>query len=249
MATFAQIKTRVERRVIDLPAAVLAEVGDLVNEALTELQTTHSFKVMEAETDTLITDTTTHNLALVPDAFKEFRGKPYLIPSVGRTIPLVYATSRRAVLRSFNDTDTGPPAALLDAEPDDDGVRFLEIWPLSDVNSDYTGADAGEYRIRAPYYRFLPELSADGASNWFTVNAAQWLITRATAEAFALDWNEERYAVWLQKANVELRKVVLRDKIERVSLNETLTTHWQGANDSELAESEFNPPFNVNDWF
>src|ERR1700730_7807184 len=47
--TYTELQTRVQTRIIDLPAAVQAEVPQLVNEAMYELQSRHNFKCMEAE--------------------------------------------------------------------------------------------------------------------------------------------------------------------------------------------------------
>ena len=215
MATFTELQDRVSRRVIDLPAAVLAEVPDLVNEALREIQERHNFKVMEAVSAQYITVDAVRNLAVVPTDFKEWRGKPYLSYFAGGTKELMIGPNAQQVLRRLEPEDTGYPMILKDGEPvDEDGTRYFEVWPLSDVNSDW--AD-GEYRVTVPYWRYLDPLVATGDTNWFTNKAPLYLIYKAVSEAFAIDWDEERMAVWNQKAELQYNKIVLVDKKFRLS--------------------------------
>lgn len=226
MATFAEIKTRVERRVIDLPTSVQNEVGTLVNEALRTIQTRHNFKVMEAESGPTVTTEDSHTLLAVPSDFKEYRKKPYVLRDDGDSYPIQVLHSRGTVIRLFGDEanrDEGEPLVLLDAEPSDEaGTRNWEVWPYPDGNSDYSD---GEYRVVVPYWKYLAALSADSDTNWFTVNAEEWLVNRATSEAFFLDWDEQRGTVWAERANAEFQKVVMRDKHFRMSGVDTLTLH------------------------
>ncbi len=220
MATFLQIQTRVKRRVIDLPAAVVTEVPDLINEAMVTLQTEHNFKVMEATTAQLTTTIATRALsvAAVPSDFKEIRGKPYLVDNTGRHIDLIFSSHKADVEREFSVSDAddiGEPKVILDPEfTDDDGTRSWQVYPFPDGLSDFTG---GEYRVIIPYWKYVAALSADGDTNWFTVNALDYLIREATSEAFALDWDEERMAVWAQRSSVKKREVINRDKLTRVA--------------------------------
>ena len=226
MADFLTIQTRVTRRVIDLPPAVTAEVPTLVNEAMRELQDEHNFKVMEAATAQLLTAQSTHTLAAVPSDYKEARGKPYEVLFDGSTRDLVHAANIQAVLDRFtlNDlNDIGAPGVILDGEPTDVlNARSFEFYPFSDGNSDWGD---GEYRVVIPYWRFVPALSGDGDTNWFTNNAEKWLTFRATAEAFALDWDEERSIFWDARAAAEKNRVVNRDKLYRLGGVGTLAPH------------------------
>lgn len=231
MATFLQLQTRVRRRVIDAPAAVVAEVPDLINEALRTIQDLHSFRVMETLAPVVVSVTGTRVLAPVPSDFKEFRSFPYRIDFGGRQHEFISAPDRNTVQGSYGTADTGAPEVITVSEPDDLGVRNWEIWPLSDLASDWGD---GEYRIYVPYWRYLPPLVADGDTNWFTVNAGRWLIEQAVADAFAVDWDEERMAVWSQRAAGEFKKVVKRDKYAAIAGVDLLVPMWQGANQSRL---------------
>ena len=222
MADFSALQTRVNRRVIDLPAAVTAEVNLLINAAIRTLERKHEFKVNEAETVALLTVAAQRTLATaVPTDYLRARGKPRLIEDGGGDKRMVWLSSRQAARDQYTDSDTpetGEPEALLDPEPTEAGVRTFEVYPFSDSNSDYTG---GEYRIRVPYWRTLTALSADGDSNWFTTNAEEYIVAQASSEAFLLDWDEERAAVWATRGNVHFQEVISTDKLFRLGAVDT----------------------------
>ena len=217
MADFTTLQDRVNRRVIDLPAAVTAEVNTLINAAIRTLERRHEFKVNEAETVDLLTVADQRTLATaVASNYLRARGKPRLIEDGGGDKRMAWLSSRQAARDRFTDSDTtetGEPQYLLDPEPDEAGVRTFEVYPFSDSNSDYSD---NEYRIVVPYWRTLAVLSADGDSNWFTTNAEEYIVAQATSEAFLLDWDEERAAVWATRANVHLQEVIGTDKLFRL---------------------------------
>jgi hypothetical protein len=225
MADFGQIKTRVQRRIIDLPAAVLAEIPDLVLDAVREIQRKHNFKVMET-IQAQNTATLTRVLTTVPSNFKERRGLPYWTPSTGKVRKMGVAVNRQSMLASFEPASDGPPQFLLQSEPTDTGASNWETWPLPDGNSDYSD---GQYRISIPYWRYLPALAADTDTNWFTVNAEMYIILRATAAGFGLDWDKENETLWLALANDKYKEVVQLDKLARLAGIDTLVPHTDGA--------------------
>jgi len=225
MATFTDIQNRVTTAVIDLPAAVNSAVPNLINAAMRKLQSRHNFKVMETLTASLLTTIAVRTLAAVPTNFKEIRGTSYMLRDDGSTRDLIYAANREAILDAFpsNDpNDKGEPQAILDAEPNDANVRNFEVWPFPDGLSDFTG---GEYRIVIPYWRFVAALAAGTDTNWFTVNAEDYLVYKATADAFALDWDEEHEAIWLAKSNNEFNDTKMQDKRFRLAGVRTLVPH------------------------
>lgn len=231
--TFATIRTRVLTRVIDTPTAVQTEVPTLVNEAMRTLQSRHNFKVME-KIGSYITAEGVRVLAALPSDFKEFRGEPWNESFLGTIWPMTVAANLEGTIigrGGFDPLDTGRPRVLVDSEaPADDATRNWEIYPLSDGNSDYVG---GEYRIKVPYWRYLPALVADAATNWFTTNAEEYLVFKATAEAFALDWDFQSMAVWETKADVKFKEVVRADKLYRMSAVRDFVP-FQSGNDPRL---------------
>lgn len=220
MATFLEIQNRVRTRIIDLPTAVLQEVPSLVNEAMRELQDDHDFKVMEFSLRDQATGIGSHTFTAVPSDFKKLRGRPYVMREDGTSWELKVPVDRPDALSRLDYLEEGPPQLLLDPASSSGvaGSRNFEIWPLPDGNSDY---DDGEYRVSIPYWRYLPDLSSDGETNWFTNNAARYLVFKATAEGFFLDWDEDRGSVWEQKAALEKQRAIKVDKLQRLGAFET----------------------------
>ena len=149
------------------------------------------------------------------------RGKPRLIEDGGGDKRMRWLSSRQAARDRFTDSDTtetGEPQYLLDPEPDEAGVRTFEVYPFSDSNSDYSD---NEYRIVVPYWRTLVTLSANGDSNWFTTNAEEYIVAQASSQAFLLDWDEERAAVWSTLAKGHFDEIVSSDKKFRLGAVDT----------------------------
>jgi hypothetical protein len=214
--TFTTLQTRVNTRVIDLPTAVSNEVPTLINDAIHFLCAQHNFKVMEGEVDfNTSSSTTSHTLGQIPSDFKEPRGEPYYLSSVGWTKEMLWQPNRQMVYRRWAPLDPnqiGPPRDLLLGEasstdnpdpgnPDQDMSQLnIEVYPFSDGNSDWATSPVGQYRIKVPYWRYLPDLSAGGDHNWFTDWCDRFIVDYATADAFALDWDEQRSSYWMAKA-------------------------------------------------
>lgn len=222
MADFSTLQTRVNRRVVDLPAAVTAEVPTLLNAAIRSIERRHSFRVNEAETAVMLTVASQRTLGTaVPTDYLRARDKPRLIRFNGSTRRLEWLSSRQAARDRYSGADTteiGEPEHLLDPESTEAGVRTFEVYPFSDSNSDWSD---DEYRIAVPYWRTLATLSDDGDSNWFTTNAEEYVVAQAASEAFLLDWDEERAAVWATRANVHFQEAVTLDKISRLGAVDT----------------------------
>lgn len=236
---FLELQTIVRTNVIDLPAAVTANVPIYINRAMVSLQNAHQFKVMEALSGPNVTVVGTRTLMAAPAAFKEARGDPYYVTNIGGVIPMRWAPGRAEAQSTFNigTQDIGPPKLLVDAEHSNESeARNFEVFPLPDGFSDYAG---GEYRVFVPYWRYLTPLSANGDTNWFTQNAEEYLEIMATAYAFYADWDENRGALWEARAKGrdgtpgmggKMREAILRDKRARIGGTETLVPHWEGAN-------------------
>jgi hypothetical protein len=189
----------------------------------------HDFKVCEAQSSVYSTASVTRVLAATPTDFHKFRGLPQLLNADGSFWELGLSADRAAVEREFGSTaggeaDTavlsGRPRVILQSEPSDElGTTSLEVYPLPDALSLYAN---GNYRIRIPYWKFLTALSASSDTNWFTLNAEEWIAWEAAAEGFFLNWDEERATLWKQKAKGALVDVVNRDKRLRISGLQTM---------------------------
>jgi len=166
---------------------------------------------MEAET-AYTTTSAIHTIGQIPSDWKEQRDNAYYLSNIGWTKEILWQPDRLYVNRRWSPNDPnqlGPPRDLLLGEPasadhpdpsnpDVDRSNLnIEVYPFPDGQSDWGD---GQYRIKVPYWRYLPDLSAGGDHNWFTDNAARFIIDHATADAFGLDWDEQREASWRVKA-------------------------------------------------
>lgn len=223
--TYAQLKQAILDALIDTPTIVQNAVPRLVNQAIAELEQRFNFKVMQAnQAFTTTINSRTLTPAGLPDDFKEYRINAYFTEQLGGSREVEVISDRSVAMRRWATDDIGQPAHLVE----DAGV--LEIWPLPDGISDYTD---GEYRITLPYWKYLPDLSADSDTNWFTTNAEQFIINWATAEGFALDWDEKRSDYWTQRADKEALRVILTGKKSYYSEGDTLVP-YQGALDAQV---------------
>lgn len=224
MATYSEIQTRVTRRVIDLPAAVTAEVPALVNEAIRKLERMHNFRVMRATVDFTTTEGT-RSVGTLPLNWKEWRDEPYYTEDLGRIRELGVAESANEVKLAFgvDEIDDGEPEVILISDPSDEaGAMTVHVYPLPDGNSDYSD---GEYRLTLPYWKFLADLSGSGDTNWFTVNADDYIYRQATADAFALNWDREKSDWWQERADAKANEVILTAKKQATAGTDVLVMH------------------------
>lgn len=204
----------------------------MVEDAHRELQDLHNFKCSEA----VATKTTTLNTAsigTIPSDFKDYRGRPWHTDDLGVNRHLLSVThSEEEVRRQYNsDTnrDTGEPKLLLHKAPTTPGDAISShIWEVYPIPDGLAQTSNGEYTIKIPYWAYL---AFPSTSDWFTLNADEYLVAKATAEAFLLNWDEARYAAWLAKAGTIqaglgptgiLARVISRDKHFRLSNVDTL---------------------------
>lgn len=231
MATFAELKTRVSRRIIDLPPAVTAEVGDLVNDAIRSMQRRYNWRAMEA-TQNWTTSEGVTALGTI-DRFKEYRDKgPFLLraQSKSRKILTVLDTDvNMAVLNTADFPDA--PEFIMNSVNASTGVVSFSIAPFPDINSDWLD---GDYRIVVPFYQYSAKLVNDGDTNWFTDNAEDYIVSRATARGFQLDWDYDSMALWLQDAEQLFNEIKQTDKKQRLASVDTLVPMWQGANQPQV---------------
>jgi len=209
---FGQLKSAVQADVIDVPTALVAEVGNLVNRAIRVAQELHNFKCMEA-TSEYVTVPSTRSLTTLPTNWKASRGLPWTRDDDGTTNEIGWLTDDLDAVRSFSidpDVDIGAPAYLLET------TSSLDLYPFSDSMSDWTD---GEYRINVPYWAYLNELSDDSDSNWFTQNAEWFIIWQAASDAIDFNVWAERVQNRQQKAAAELARVIKVDKQNRIGRN------------------------------
>lgn len=215
--TYAEIKAAVFRALIDATVAVQTDIPRLVNQAIVDIEGRFNFKAMQAN-QAYVTTTGSRTLTpgTIPADFKEYRGKPYYTENLGGSRELDLVSKSSIMHRRWATDDIGDPHQLLV----DAGV--LEVWPLPDGIGDYPD---GEYRITLPYWKLLPDLVNDADTNWFTLNAPQYIINWAVSEGFALDWDEKRSDWWGTRAEKEALRIIIQGKKEYLSETETLIPH------------------------
>lgn len=227
MVTFLEIQNKVKTRLIDTPSQIVGEIPSLVNLAIRELERLHNFKVMETRGVQVVSVAGDRAIATLPEDFKEWRGKPFLITNLGTIRDLVWAADINGPQDAFNDQDEGQPQVLLHAEEDDNGSSQIQVWPLPDGLSDYSD---GEYRLYMPYYRFLPDLVSNSDTNWFTVNAEEFITRKAAAEGFWLDWDEQRATAWEARTAQKEKEAIQADKRFRLGGVTTFVPYPNGVN-------------------
>jgi hypothetical protein len=213
--TYGTIQANVLRNLIDTPPSVAAAVPSLVNNAIRIIEKLHNYKIMEAVMTPMTTTPLTRVLGTTPANWKEWRDRPYWLPFLDRRPERMgWAASRSDLYRDWTDQDVGSPLSLLLGEPTDElGTMSIEVWPLSDSVSDYVD---GEYRINVPYWKYVADLVNPGDNNWFTNNGQFAIEFAATAEGFSIDWDEQRMAVWQQKAQQQAALLQNTDKMQRL---------------------------------
>lgn len=229
MGTFQTIKDRVATNIIDLPTSVQSAIGALVNAAQDKLEQLRDWKVSETLGGPYVTAASTRVLVAAPGNWRKANGEPFFLTALGLERPMSLVSDRAAALAYTGGGSTfiGQPSLLLDTEPSDTGAHNFEVYPFSDGASDWSD---GQYRIYIPYFRFLPDLVNPSDTNWFTVNCEEYLVKKATAEGFYMDWDEARAAVWEKRALTELGDAVKLDKLARLGATDTLVPLWRGAN-------------------
>lgn len=213
MSTFAAIKSRVGRYLIDLPTETNSEIGAWVNRAAKLAQDDHNFRFQEATAEFTTTDGT-RLLGSVPSDWKEARAAPWVLEGDSETTEIEWITQSDAI-RLYSDSalDVGFPRHVMETS------TGFDIYPYPDglsLNGD------GEYRVKIPYWKYLPELSGDTDTNWFTDNAEDYLVYLATAEGMVFNRDEERAAVYFTKASEDLMRAVKVDKRSRLPKRITL---------------------------
>ena len=249
-ATFQSIQTRVTTRLIDVPSATVAEVPARINDAILYAQRRHNFKVME-QLAILVTVKNTRILAGVPTNWKEQRkGDCWYVDLNGAPVKVFTRPTLEAVLAqySYDDpTEVGDPHVLLEIPTGSSSSGGSEgppanilVWPFPDGQSQFgTGSvtvlkdplgntitvPSGEYPIFVPYWGYVPQLVASGDQNWFTDNAEDYTVFRALAEAFYMNWDEQRAKMWEARAEDRLREVIKLDKSRRVGRTNQLAVY------------------------
>lgn len=210
-----QVMTRVSANVLTLDTTVQHNVPAFVQAAAYQLQLVHNFKCMQAEQQYVTptqTPTQTHVLGQEPTNFKEVRGDPYFVRYDGSTQGILWAPSREYLYREYPPSDPnsiGEPRRLFLSEalsttfpdpnaPDVDMTDLnIEVYPFPDMSSDWPD---GDYRINVPYWAYMPSMVQATDTNWFCVNAIEFLVAQATSMCFETEMAFPAAQYWAAKA-------------------------------------------------
>lgn len=233
MTTFLDLQNRVRARVIDIPTAVGAQIPNLINDAIKEMQREYNYRAMEASVSMVTTEGSLIPTPNTIENFKEYRDKgPYMLQYLTKAKRYITISAPDAAMAALADANLPEePAFLLNSVDVDTGITNFTIHPYPDALSDWPD---GDYRIIVPHYVYTPDLSADGDQNWFTNNAADYIERKAAGEAFGLDWDYNSMALLLQEADKKLRQIRKADKLNRLSSVDTFVPMWQGANQPQV---------------
>jgi hypothetical protein len=233
MATFLELRTRIEESVIDLPTTVQSRIPTLVNQAIREMQRMYNFRAMETSAVLVSVENSLVPTPATIALFKEYRDKgPYLLEYLSQARRYVTTAQSNADLAILSDVDNpSEPLFLINAVNPTSGVTTFSISPYPDTNSDWPD---GDYRIVVPAYSYSANLVADGDQNWFTNFADDYIELQAASEAFRLDWDFDKMALLAQHANNKLKSIIKADKMNRVSSVDTLVPMWRGANQPQV---------------
>ena len=230
MATFFDLKLRLERWIIDNNVQVTTESPELINKAHSEIQQRYNFKSMESTTGTTETTNITRLLTTLPSDWKERRANPFLTDVNGNTTPIEWAPSEEEMVKQYDDnttTDKGEPEFIYES------FTGFDVYPYPDDQSDHAN---GNWRITIPYWS-VTTLSDDSDSDWIT-NNLEWAIhAHALHWMFLLNQDEQRATVWFQLGENEIARRISQEKRKKTKRSGVLTPR-----------RDVNAPFNAKGW-
>ena len=220
MATLDNIKTRVRDILIDVPSRTEDALERTIVKAVTDIQLDHNFRIMEAE-QAYTTVEATRTLGTLPSDWKEARGRPWLRIGEGGVLgtTLIFITqSKDDIIANYSiddPNDKGEPIDIFEASE-----TTLEVYPFPDLLSQW---DNGNHRVVVPYWKTLPDLTAPSDTNWFTDNAEDYIVFEAAGNLFAVNWNDERGAIWTARGRAAATLLINVDKRSRLTKAATLS--------------------------
>lgn len=221
---FAQIVSNVENYLLDLPDETQAAIPDWINEAVRDAERRFNWKHMEAQTEA-VTVAGERFLLTEPLRYKESRGDPYILHEDGDREPIQWAPSLQDMLLQTPQSSTdatlgaGKPSFLLAVYDEYDLDFELEVYPLSDGESQYSD---GEYRLYVPYWRYTAE-GPDLATNWFSQNLPYYVIFKAAAMGFEFNRDEQRAQYFETRAEKQFKKGSGQQKRARLQGTPTMS--------------------------
>lgn len=225
--SYNDLITEVTANVIDLPPTVAAAVPALINNAIQAIQRKYNFRAMEAM-QSYVTLPNDFRLFGTINNFKEYRDRgPYVLNYLSRSRRLLTNLDSDVDMATLtNQTLSHSPEFIISTLSPASGDHAFSIRPYPDALSDWPD---GNYRINIPYYGYTAPLAEPNDDNWFSINANEYIVFKATAEAFMKDWDYQSMSVWLTRADEKYKEVRSADVRERFAqAGDTLIPHYQG---------------------
>jgi hypothetical protein len=205
--TFAQIKARVVRLVLEDGADVTAEIPQYVRDAQAEIEDDRTLKVLEADFETTLASGA--STLTKPSDWNSIRLEPYLVEADFTSTKLSMITEK-FVIANLSTTDTGAPKYW--REISDTQFR---LYPIADA----LGPWSDDYKVKLPYWKRLDTLTADADTNWFCDNAENYLIWFAAALGMELN-DDPRFIPFFARAKRE------KARIEAAEARGRMPTGW-----------------------
>ena len=207
--TFAQIKARVARLVLENGADVTTEIPQYVRDAQAEIEDDRTLKVLEADFETTLASGA--STLTKPSDWNSIRLEPYLVEADFTSTKLRMITEK-FVIENLSTTDTGTPKYW--REVSDTAFR---VYPIADA----LGPWSDDYKVKLPYWKRLTTLTADSDTNWLCDNAENYLLWFATALALELI-DDPRFIQLFARAKREKARIAAAEARGRMPTGWTL---------------------------
>jgi len=215
MSSLAELRDKVKVYLADLPQSTADRVDEFLRQAHLGIQNVHNWRVMETEFYVVVGAygeiPPNHKIAEV-ESVKQVRAVPLLERPDGTFEELKWLASNSEMARISGVTGTGKPEYFLLDHPGTGSTGTIYGVPDPDGLS---GWPDGGYRLRFPFWSYLPFPSTDDGTDWFFDQAETFLLFDALGSACIFNYDEAHAAVWLQRAQAELASLVKIDKRSR----------------------------------
>ena len=207
--TFAQIKARVARLVLENGADVTTEIPQYIRDAQAEIEDDRTLKVFESDFETTLASGA--STLTKPSDWNSIRLEPYLVEDDFTSTKLSMITER-FVIANLSTTDTGTPKYW--REVSDTAFR---VYPIADDQ----GPWSDDYKVKLPYWKRLDTLTADSDTNWLCDNAENYLLWFATSLALELI-DDPRFIQLFARAKREKARIAAAEARGRMPTGWTL---------------------------
>lgn len=210
-----QVLTKLRAELLDLPEETEDSLLDWVNQAIHDAEENHNYRHMEAEVAAVTVDAT-RLLVAKPDQWKEAGEPPYYVAQDGSVTEIQWSASASDMRRQYATNAEGSPEFVLET------ITQLQVYPLSDGQSDYVG---GQYAVTVPYLAYSLPLDPDipgQTTNFWTQKNPWYVIYKAAAYGFMSNYDTDKAAERGTMAQGLLTAAKRKDKRARIPRRVTM---------------------------